>query len=49
VDAGGDQPHRKTCRACMGMTNPADCESGISDLDQIGPWSPCGRVTRAPT
>jgi uracil-DNA glycosylase len=30
---------RKSCRACQGLVNPADCDGGILDSDQIGPWS----------
>ena len=30
---------RKQCRVCPNHTNPAVCESGRYDSDQIGPWS----------
>ena len=30
---------RKMCRACTGLINPADCDGGVHDSDQIGPWS----------
>jgi DNA polymerase len=30
---------RKTCRHCLGLTNPSDCEGGKFDTDQIGPWT----------
>lgn len=30
---------RKVCRACIGVTNPADIEGGQYDTDEIGPWS----------
>lgn len=32
---------RKECRLCesLGLTNPAACEGGIYDSDNLGPWS----------
>jgi uracil-DNA glycosylase len=30
---------RKKCRACEGLVNPSNVESGAFDSDQIGPWS----------
>ena len=30
---------RKSCRACTGLINPAACDGGTKDSDQIGPWS----------
>jgi uracil-DNA glycosylase len=30
---------RKSCHACPGLINPADCDRGIHDSNQIGPWS----------
>jgi len=30
---------RKTCRACVGLTNPAAVDSGAFDSNHIGPWS----------
>jgi uracil-DNA glycosylase len=30
---------RKSCRACAALVNPADCEGGVYDSEQIGPWS----------
>ena len=30
---------RRSCRACPGLINPADCDGGIHDSDQIGPWT----------
>ena len=30
---------RKACRACSGIVNPAACNDGAYDSDQIGPWS----------
>jgi DNA polymerase len=30
---------RQSCRACPGLVNPAACDGGIHDSDQIGPWS----------
>lgn len=30
---------RQACHACPGLINPSDCERGIHDSDQIGPWS----------
>ena len=30
---------RKSCRACTGLINPAACDGGTRDSDQIGPWS----------
>jgi uracil-DNA glycosylase len=30
---------RKKCRACAGLTNPADVDGGKHDSDHIGPWS----------
>lgn len=30
---------RKACRACTALVNPAACDGGVYDSDQIGPWS----------
>src|SRR5688500_5207961 len=30
---------RKTCHACMGLTNPADYAAGRYDSPEIGPWT----------
>src|ERR1035441_2430857 len=30
---------RQACHACRGLINPSECEGGIHDSDQIGPWS----------
>lgn len=30
---------RKNCHLCNGLTNPSECNSGIYDSDQIGPWT----------
>jgi hypothetical protein len=30
---------RKDCRACSGLVNPACCDGGTLDSDQIEPWS----------
>jgi uracil-DNA glycosylase len=30
---------RRQCRVCANLVNPADCEEGKYDSDQIGPWS----------
>jgi hypothetical protein len=42
---------RKSCRSCPELLNPATCDGGIYDSNQIGPWSLCKgtiRVTSAP-
>jgi DNA polymerase len=30
---------RQACHACQGLINPADCDGGIHDSEQIGPWT----------
>jgi uracil-DNA glycosylase len=30
---------RKRCRACVGLTNPSEVDSGQHDSEHIGPWS----------
>ena len=30
---------RKSCRLCVGLTNPADFEHGRYDSDEVGPWT----------
>lgn len=30
---------RKACRTCPALVNPAACDGGVYDSDQIGPWS----------
>ena len=30
---------RQACRACQGLINPAECDGGIHDSDQMGPWT----------
>lgn len=32
-------PARKACRLCSDLVNPAECEDGRYDSEQIGPWS----------
>ncbi len=30
---------RKSCDACVGLTNPARCANGVFDSSEIGPWT----------
>ena len=30
---------RKPCTACTGLINPAACDGGVHESDQVGPWS----------
>ena len=30
---------RRSCRACPGLINPADCDGGVHDSEHIGPWT----------
>ena len=30
---------QKSCRTCIGLINPTECDGGIHDSDHIGPWS----------
>ena len=30
---------RKSCRLCLGLTNPSQIEEGRYDCDHVGPWS----------
>lgn len=30
---------RKSCRICLGLTNPGDCANGLFDSAHLGPWT----------